>query len=204
MLLQLKLDIPWEDIVFFSDPHYGHKNIVKGVSSWKNTSRCRDFKSVPEHNDALVTNINQVASGKTALCLGDWSFGGKKNIKIFRDRLQVKELHLIVGNHDHHIIKNKDNEQDLFDSVNMRGEIYVNGQLILLQHRAERVWEKSHKGSWMLYGHSHGNLQTQKTYDIAKTMDVGLDAHSKFRPFTGREVHTIMKDRELLTIDHHM
>ena len=31
-------------------------------------------------------------------------------------------------------------------------------QDIVLCHYAMRVWQKSHYGAWMLYGHSHGTL----------------------------------------------
>lgn len=196
MLLELKLNQPWRDIVIFSDPHYNHKNLVKGVTSWSNLDGCRDFDSLEQHNQTLVSQIQKVCKNKITFCLGDWSFGGRKFIKIFREQLQPQELHFIAGNHDHHIIRSKHNEHDLFDSVSMRGEIWVNGQFIVMQHRAERIWDKAHKKSWMLYGHSHGRLETQKPYHNLKTMDVGIDTHPKFRPYTGEEIHEIMKQKE--------
>ena len=39
--------------------------------------------------------------------LGDWSFGGLNQIWEFRKRLNCKKIHLILGNHDHHIENNK-------------------------------------------------------------------------------------------------
>lgn len=79
-----------------------------------------------------------------------------------------------------------------------------------------RVWNKSHKGSIMLYGHSHGTLdqlQPQFTsptwigdqYFIKnyKTMDVGVDTNNLF-PYHIDEILDIMKEKEvLLGVDHH-
>jgi hypothetical protein len=42
-----------EKIIYliFSDPHFGHKNIVRSVSSWDVKSGCRDFNSIEEMNE---------------------------------------------------------------------------------------------------------------------------------------------------------
>ena len=39
---------------FTGDSHFGHKNMVKGVSAWPDKSACRDFQSIEEMNDQLV------------------------------------------------------------------------------------------------------------------------------------------------------
>lgn len=41
-------------------------------------------------------------------CLGDWSFSGVYNIWNFRKQLNIKNIHLILGNHDSHIRDNKE------------------------------------------------------------------------------------------------
>jgi len=43
-------------------------------------------------------------------------------------------------------------------------------QLIVLCHYSLRVWDRSHYGSWHLYGHSHGNLPP-----LENSLDVGVD-----------------------------
>ena len=68
-------------IYFTSDTHYGHKNIVRGVTSWPEGNQCRDFKTLEEHNEKLVESINSVVGQDDILYhLGDWSFGGVENI----------------------------------------------------------------------------------------------------------------------------
>jgi len=52
-----------------------------------------------------------------------------------------------------------------------------------------RVWPHSGRGSWQLYGHSHGNLPDDP---LSLSMDVGVDSHD-FSPWRFEEVQAIMK-----------
>ena len=222
-----------QNIWFSSDFHYGHGSIVKGVSRWENKNGCRDFETLNEHDDALVNNINAVVKENDILFfLGDWSFGDYKtrenvtNISKFRNLINCKNIHLIYGNHDEEIIKNSDSVQSLFNSVsNYRELCIVDGRSnikaikynLVLFHYAMRVWNGSHRGSWALYGHSHGTLD-ELTPLIAnptwigdgyyvknyRTMDVGIDCHPEFRPFSFDEIKSIMESKSIeLEVDHH-
>jgi len=93
---------------FTSDTHFHHKNIVAGTSEWDDKRECRDFDTLEEHNAKLVQNINALVKPNDILYhLGDWSFGGVERIWEFRKQLHCKNIHLILGNHDHHIENNK-------------------------------------------------------------------------------------------------
>lgn len=72
------------------------------------------------------------------------------------------------------------------------------GDFIVMSHYAMRVWNKSHHGSIMLHGHSHGSLPS---YDNYRTMDVGYDVRPT--PFSLDEIVDIMSSRPYLQIDHH-
>jgi calcineurin-like phosphoesterase family protein len=54
-----------------------------------------------------------------------------------------------------------------------------------------RVWNRSHHGSWHLYGHSHGRLPEPPTL---LSMDVGVDTHD-FRPWHYDEISGLMTAR---------
>lgn len=198
--------------------HYGHKNIVKGTSDWDDKSRCRNFDTMEEHNETLVNNINKVVKADDTLYhLGDWSFGGIHNINKFRNLINCKNIHLILGNHDHHIENNTSDLQALFNSVSHYKEVKYAGKHFILSHFAMRVWNKSHHGSIMLYGHSHGTLDAMRpefteptwigdNYFIKnyKTMDIGVDTHPEFRPYHIGEILKIMESKDVaLNIDHH-
>lgn len=242
------------NIWFMSDPHYNHKNIVKGCTNWKETKgsdqKCREFKTLEEHNDAIVSGINKYVKEDDILyCLGDWSFGGINSIWEFRNRIRCKNIHLILGNHDEHIEANKilpnchyksattseivsgdskaNYEQDyswneltttnvmardLFKSVDymFKGKIGC-FKRITLCHYAMRVWDKSHKGAVMLYGHSHDSLDcNRETGDLDEyglSMDVGMDAayrlYGEYRPFHIDDIARIMSMRAIKLVDHH-
>jgi calcineurin-like phosphoesterase family protein len=65
----------------------------------------------------------------------------------------------------------------------------VGKQGIVLCHYAMRVWLHHGRGTWQLYGHSHGNLPDEP---LALSMDVGVDTHD-FRPLHIEEIQAIMK-----------
>jgi calcineurin-like phosphoesterase family protein len=217
-------------IWFTSDTHYNHKNIVRGVSKWEDKSTCRDFSTVEEMNNVIVENINRVVKADDTLFhLGDWSFHGNGIIHEFRNKLICKNIHLIYGNHDTSIYESLELQQS-FQSVATYREISVNGQKIMLSHYPFRTWNKWHHGSWMLYGHCHGNLQHQIPSRLLKqlieenrwddiraladgkdvpelcpngrSMDVGLDTHPEFRPYSITEIHNIMDSKVFYEVEN--
>jgi calcineurin-like phosphoesterase family protein len=207
-----------ETIWFSSDFHYNHRNLVKGISSWTNKAKCRDFETLNEHNDRLVKNINScVEPNDTLYFLGDWSFGSTKDILDFRNRLICKNIHIILGNHDK-AIKQKQREligHNKFVSISQIKEIKIDDQLIVLCHFPMRTWEKAHKGSWMLHGHCHGTMEKHYRFkqlfskffirtEVSKTMDVGIDTHPQFKPYSYEAIKQIMDKRSVFkNIDHH-
>lgn len=195
-------------IFFTSDTHFGHKNIVRGTSTWTDPSRCRDFDNMDEHNNRLVEQINAVVGTMDTLYhLGDWSFGGIENIWNFRKRINCQTIHLILGNHDHHIradkeLPNYNSEgsifaQEIFASVSDYKEVKLHGKYFVLSHYAHRVWNGSHKGIIHLYGHSHGTIP-----DYGKSMDVGVDTNN-LKPYSFNEIITIMESKGIEFPDHH-
>lgn len=196
-------------IWFSSDFHYGHQNIVRGVSDWEDKTPCRDYDTMEGHNETLIKNINKAVQWDDILYfVGDWAMGGRDNIWKFRNRLYVRNIHFIGGNHDHHvrnnaILKADDrfiNAQSLFSSYHEILEKKINGQSIVLCHYPMRAWPNAKKGYWMLWGHEHGDL-VDPAFDKYKTMDVGIDTHPEFRPYHFDEIKQIMDKR--ITLGHH-
>lgn len=183
-----------KNIWFTSDPHFGHKNISsKNVSNWE--KGYRDFSSLEEMNENIVNNINIVKEDDILYILGDFSFGGVENILLFRNQIKCKNIHLILGNHDHHIkdkiVKLKDNTifnpKELFTTVNQVFSGKIIDNYFHLSHYAHLTWPDSHKGSIHLFGHTHNTMD-----GVGKSMDVGFDSHPEFRPFNYDEIIEIM------------
>ncbi len=216
------------DIWFTSDTHYGHKNIVRGVSNWEDKAGCRDFDTIEKMNSTIVDNINKyVKEDDILIHLGDWSFGGIENIYAFEQRLNVHEIHLVMGNHDTHISNNKvlpnaywkptvDTvinyvAKDIFSTTHDYLEIKVDKENIVLCHYPISSWNKYYRGAWMLHGHTHNTLYANEKsdhwYKTVKTMDVGVDTafemFGEYRPFSFAEVKELMDKRRFTSIDHH-
>jgi calcineurin-like phosphoesterase family protein len=196
--------------------HYGHKNICRGVTCWTEIDEktgleipaiksTRDFPTLESMNEALVENINKYVKPHDILWhLGDWSFG-EDNVELFRKSLNVKTIHLILGNHDATIAKSQ-KLQSLFNSVELgygwpKGK-KIGGRQYVFSHFPFLVWDNHMYGAIHLHGHSHGSNKDPNYYS-RKVMDVGVDCHPEFRPFHLDEIIKIMDGRETSKVDHH-
>jgi len=208
------IDLNKENVWITSDTHYGHKNICRGVTDWRDEKgnipidRTRDFPTLEKMNDTIVQNINAVVGqSDTLIHLGDWSFGGFENIQKFWDRLVCKNIRLVLGNHDHHILKDKEGVRDLFYSVNHYEVLPISkGCSLILFHYPILSWDGLGRGYIHLHGHAH--LSETKKFGLGKRMDIGIDGHPEFRPYhLMTEVVPMMRKREIksdLAHDHHM
>ena len=185
------------NIFFTSDTHYSHSNIAgEKISSWK--SGYRNFNSVWEMNQALVEGVNKYVGEDDILYhLGDWSFGGVHNIIHFRNSLICKNIHLIKGNHDQHIVDKQIkfgetffNPLDLFSSVNQVLEVSHGEHKFFLSHYPHLSWHHAYKGVIMLHGHEHGSFNNLNQNTLR--MDVGVDSAKllvgEMRPFRIEEI----------------
>jgi calcineurin-like phosphoesterase family protein len=122
----------------------------------------------------------------------------------FRRRIICNNIHLILGNHDHHIEDLDKGLQELFSSVDYYREINVGKKRLVLSHYSHRIWNGSHFGALHLYGHSHSNLEH---LPHGKSMDVGVDNAFKllgeYRPFSFKEILSFLDKRTIVFLDHH-
>jgi calcineurin-like phosphoesterase family protein len=164
-------------------------------------------------NSHLINNINEVVGMDDILFhLGDWSFGGFEQIQIFRDRIFCKNVHIITGNHDHHIENDKEGCQSLFSSVNKYLNLIVkypnneggyNNVRFSLMHFPIVSWDNMAKGAIHLHGHVH--FEPNMRIGMGKMMDVGVDGNGLY-PIEMSEVLSLMKNqpiKSMFMFDHH-
>jgi calcineurin-like phosphoesterase family protein len=202
-------------LFFTSDTHYAHSNICSATTNWSvNDGYARTFNSLEHMNTTLVNNINnKVGEDDILIHLGDWSFGGFDRIEEFRSRIFCKNIHLVLGNHDHHIERNKEGIQDLFSSVQNYLRLEVRRQLtksmmekftFVCMHYPIASWHDMNQGVIHLHGHVH--LPPHLKLAEGKAMDVGVDGNG-LEPISLNEILSIMKDRPIkklaLPKDHH-
>ena len=163
---------------FTADPHLGHFNIIKYCN--------RPFQGVDEMGNVIIDNINErVRKEDRLFVLGDIA-SKEVYVKDFVERVACKNIFVVPGNHD--------KEKILVRYFKLLPQCYMYRALnedyrIVLCHYGMRVWEHSHHGAGMLYGHSHGSLPPVPG---APSFDVGVDCWD-FKPLSLTEVKTEMK-----------
>ncbi len=209
---------PEQQLFTTSDTHYNHSNICSATTNWKDAEdKTRDFASLEEMNEAIVNNINdKVGEDDVLFHLGDWSFGGFENIEEFRKRIKCKNIHLILGNHDHHILKNKSGIQRLFSSINhyvdldvRRPSPKIKGVIdrfrFILCHYPIASWDSMNEGVIHLHGHVH--LPKHQRVGNGRSLDVGVDGND-LEPISLDEILDLMKNQPIdklsLPQDHHV
>jgi len=207
--MKIKLE-PTQRLYFTSDTHYNHTNICRGVTRWTDAEDItRDFKTLDQMNDRIVASINaKVGQDDILFHLGDWSFGGFERIEEFRNRINCKNIHLILGNHDHHIERDREGIRRLFTSVNQYLELEVKGndweQNYVLMHYPIISWNKMNDGVIHLHGHVH--LSADRRIGKGKTMDVGVDGNG-LNPLHTSDIKRLMGNQPIKSgfeFDHHI
>jgi len=174
---------------FTADTHFGHANIIRYCN--------RPFSSVEEMDVEIIKKWNsKVGKNDTVFHLGDFAFGKTEfDFNKYYNALNGKIV-FIKGNHDSLAWANR-NKFESFSSGYY--EANINGQLIVLSHYAMLVWNKSHYGSYSLFGHSHGTLPDNPN---SLSFDCGVDTNN-FYPYSFDEVRARMKKKTFIPIDHH-
>lgn len=188
---------------FTADLHLGHKNIIEYCN--------RPWKTVEEMNVGLISNWNSVVSpDDTVFFLGDLFFCGKQKAIDILSNLNGR-IHWIAGNHDKGYVKKQDllsrfEGVDKLKNIRIKCILERNGGIvefdkkIVLCHFPLLSWEGLGGGSWHLHGHCHGSLRDQLG---GLRMDVGVDCHADYRPFSLDEVIDHMDSRKAEFVDHH-
>jgi calcineurin-like phosphoesterase family protein len=212
MKIELK---PQQQVWFTSDTHYNHSNICRSTTTWTDADNVtRDFPSLQEMNEKLVSSINEhIHQDDILIHLGDWSFGGFESIQTFRDRIICENIHLVLGNHDHHIERDKQNIRSIFSSVNHYLDLKVQWwqskekvqQRFICMHYPIASWNGMNEGVIHLHGHVH--LPNHLRLSKGKAMDVGVDGNG-LNPISIGEVIKIMNKQPINSLsipkDHHV
>lgn len=188
--MHIKLKEYWKDKLFFaSDPHFGHKNIIKYCD--------RPFMDEKEMNENLVSKWNaKVPKNAIVFLLGDVSMRDD-----IAERMLAKlngTIILVKGNHDKPSLVNSINSVsrsyllanhsdtviwrdtssmiELVDLHVVDNDIDDMGMRFALCHYPMGSWNHLGRGAVNLYGHVHSG----KTYDThykpnENQYDVGVD-----------------------------
>jgi calcineurin-like phosphoesterase family protein len=186
-------------IFFTSDTHAGHANVIRYDNAALEPilgRRPRPYRSVEEMDAAMVALWNSVVGPKDVVYhLGDMCLHKAPREAIAWTRQLNGKIRLLI------LIR-----EGLVEPVAPEHELKVEdpdadsgSQMIMLSHYAHRVWNKSHHGSWHLFGHSHGSLPDDPA---SRSFDVGCMLFD-MKPIPYARVKSIMSTKRLAPVDHH-
>jgi calcineurin-like phosphoesterase family protein len=143
-------------------------------------------------NETIVKNWNSVIGKNDEVYhLGDVAVGVQPSDPLGELLYSLNgKIYLINGNHE----RAAHRYPQRFEWIKDYFELKAHGQHIVMFHYAQRVWHKSHRGSWHLYGHSHGDLP-----EIigVNAFDVGMDCWN-FTPLSFDQIHDRMLEKQRL------
>jgi len=188
--MKLSLD-PTKKMFATSDLHFYHHNIIKFQSN-----RSSRWTNVDEMNHGLIKLWNdKVGMYDSVIIVGDFSFGNPEQTKYIFDSLNGRKF-LVMGNHDS---KEKIKLCEFEATVDV-AEFKYGGKTFFCSHYSHKVWNKSHHGTYHLYGHSHGSMPDDLE---SLSFDVGVDCHPNMEPFSFDEIVAKMKTKTYKPVDHH-
>lgn len=157
---------------FTSDLHFGHKNIMRFCPKYRS-----HYQDVEAMDEMLIDMWNtSVKPNDIIYDLGDLFFYRDLNkIKSILKRLNGKH-HLILGNHDVHLLTMKQEllDEGLLESISSYKEIQLHdGTKAVLFHYPIFEWNQGHRGAVMLHGHIHDRNLNHKIN--GKILNVGFD-----------------------------
>lgn len=138
------------NVFVISDTHFGHGKIIEHC--------IRPFEDEDQMNKAMVDNWNSLVGPKdTVIHLGDV---GWRNVHYWVTQLNGRKI-LVEGNHDNRM---NAATRRLFAHVFPIWDTKVEGQRVTFCHYPMQAWNKSHRGSLHLHGHSHGGAEESMTH----------------------------------------
>jgi len=159
------LSTRYKNLFLVADEHYSHK--------MTNRYSNRPFNSVTEMNEALINNHNNVVTDRDlTIHAGDFTF--EKHIdKVEQLISSLNGTHIFLkGSHDYWQ-KSINKKYNIF--FNQILEVQHSSKYIVICHYAMSRWPRSHYGSYLAFGHSHGHYTNQ-----GKSWDVGVDNNNYF------------------------
>lgn len=205
-------------VAFISDLHICHEKPF--------ILNPRGFESALAGYEAIVRDWNgKISNEYDVYVLGDTVVGAGKGgldkINEFLLSVNYRNLYLMPGNHFSGykqllqnsyslegfvrgvemdaFIEKKENIGNVFLLPNYH-EILVGNKLIVLSHYPMYSWNEAANGSWMIHGHTHGNIQGHVK---GKILDIGVEVIGN-APVTFEEIKSKLDPIDIFAPDHHL
>ena len=177
--------------LYISDLHFGHANVIKFDK--------RPFADTDEMDKCLIDLWNsRVFTEDDVYIIGDFCFKSGKTPDWYLRQLKGHK-HLIVGNHDK-ITLDCENAAKYLESVDKMLHVSDGDKQICLCHYPLAEWYKSRHGSWLIYGHIHGD--TGEEFQFMRNRDHALNAAACSNNYTPASINELIRNNDAFKKAH--
>jgi len=159
-------------IWFTADSHFGHPGILI-----YQPERMNAFGCVENMDAEIIAQFNSVLRPNDELFhLGDFAWQASR-AGHYRQRLNVRKLHIVRGNHDSSSLSKHCSTFSDMLCRKFKCEGFKHPVKVHMLHYPMLSWDGLHHGGIHLYGHSHGRYEDEldKIFPGRRSMDVGID-----------------------------
>lgn len=172
--------------LYTSDLHFGHKNAILFDH--------RPFSSVEEMDETLIYLWNnRVQNDDHVYIVGDFAYRNGNPPEWYLRQLKGHK-HLIVGNHDGKLLKNK-KAMSYFEDVDKIMHITDNDKQICLCHYPIAEWNGMYHNIWHIYGHIHSNKN--EAYEFMKNKERALNAGCMINNYAPASFNELIENNKI-------
>lgn len=177
-------------ILYTSDLHFGHQNVI-GFDR-------RPFRTISEMDYTLIRLWNsRVQRDDEVYIIGDFAYRNEKPPEWYLRQLKGKK-HLIIGNHDGQLLASAA-AVSCFESIEKMAHITDNGHHICLCHYPICEWNGYYKNHFHIYGHIHN--RKNDTYQIMKTRPGSFNAGCMINSYMPVTLQELEKNNQMFSQD---
>lgn len=178
-------------ILYISDTHFGHRNIINHDH--------RPFADSDEMDRAMIKFWNgRVSNDDDVYIVGDLIYRSSKDPVWYLRQLKGRK-HLITGNHDGVII-NDPKAVKYFVDINQILTVTDGDKRIVLCHYPLAEWDGYFHDAWHVYGHIHNNTNT--SYSFMKTQGKALNAAACINNYTPASFNELVTNNTVFKESH--
>ena len=164
-----------------ADTHFGHHNIIRHAN--------RPFKTIEEHDEVIIQNINKLPQGAILHHLGDLTM--KKDPREYIQRVRKDIIWEVeYGNHDNIQFLIQLKREGLLKEVRPSYTLQYGNDKIFMAHFPHLRWNCCFHNAYHAFGHEHGNVKNV----FGRSADVGVDCNN-FEPIHIEDFILKLKER---------
>lgn len=173
----INLDQKNRSLYVMSDLHLWHENVIKYDN--------RPFNSLEEMNNSILEELYTKLKPEDILIdLGDMFWDVKAPVcKEILDKIPVYEFYKVPGNHDRDTFYFGQQAplsyrfKYISDILDLRVVFEKKKYRITLSHYPLQEWNHQRRGSLMVHGHCHGNIDLDNEASKKLRVDVGYNSN---------------------------